>query len=143
MKSPLVTILITTVLAGSALAQLEIPKIVGDGFNAYQNAGAKAAISAWLKASPMENDVSTRTNMEGLLGRWQTDYGKLVGFDLIRGVILSPSFERLYVLVKFEKGAAFASFDCYRASTGWIVARLNLNASASEVLPGAILSGSP
>jgi hypothetical protein len=141
MKSTLATILITAGIVGSALAQKDVPNIVTDGLNAYQKSGGKAALAAWLKGSPMENDTTTSISTAGLLGQIETAYGKMVGFDVLRVVIVSPALQRVYVLIKFERGPVYASFDCYKASAGWIIPILNLNTKASEVLPANLLSG--
>jgi hypothetical protein len=142
MKLILATVLCATGIAGSALAQKDVPNIVTDGFAAYQKSGGKAALAAWLKGSPMENDTTTNINMTGLLGQIETAYGKMVGFDTLRVVVVSPALQRVYVLIKFEKGPMYASFDCYKAPAGWIIPILNFNTKASEVLPANFLNGS-
>jgi hypothetical protein len=141
MKSILATILIGLGALSSAFAQKDIPNVVTDGLNAYQKSGGKAALAAWLKGSPMENDTTTNISMTGLLGQIETAYGKMVGYDVLRVVIVSPALQRVYLLIKFEKGPVYASFDCYKASAGWIVPILNLHTKASEVLPANLLSG--
>ena len=90
----------------------------------------------------MENDTTTNINMSGLLGQIETAYGKMVGFDVLRVVIVSPALQRVYILVKFEKGPVYAAFDCYKTPAGWIIPILNLNTKASEVLPANLLNGS-
>jgi hypothetical protein len=141
MKSILATILIGAGIASSVLAQKDVPSIVTDGLNAYQKTGGKAALAIWLKGSPMENDTTTSINMSGLLGQIETACGKMVGFDVLRVVVVSPALQRIYILLKFEKGPVYAWFDCYRTPSGWIIPMLNVNTKASEVLPANLLSG--
>jgi len=142
MKSIFTTILIGFTVLNSAFAQKDIPSIITDGLNAYQKSGGKAALAAWLKGSPMENDTTTNIGMSGLLGQIETAYGKMVGFDVLRVVPVSPSLQRIYILIRFEKGPVYASFDCYKAAAGWIIPIMNLNTKASEILPASLLSGS-
>jgi len=142
MKSTLSLIFLGLTVVSSAFAQKEIPGVVTDGLNAYQKSGGKAALTAWLKGSPMENDTTTSISMSGLLGQIDTAYGKMVGFDVLQVVPVSPVLQRIYLLIRFEKGPVYASFDCYKASAGWIIPIMNLNTKASEVLPANLLSGS-
>jgi hypothetical protein len=141
MKSIFAIILIGLTISGSAFAQKDVPSVVTDGLNAYQKSGGKAALAAWLKGSPMENDTTTSITMSGLLGQIETAYGKMVGFDVLQVVTVSPALQRLYILIRFEKGPVYASFDCYKGSVGWIIPIMNLNTKASEVLPANLLSG--
>ncbi len=126
----------------SVHAQKEVPSIVAEGFSAYQDAGPNAALAAWLRASPLESDTPAKNNLKTVLDRFQSDGGKLLGFDVIRRIPVSPVFERVYVLIRFEKAPLFASFDCYRASSGWIVADLNLNPKMTDVVPASLLHNS-
>jgi hypothetical protein len=141
MKSIFAIILIGFILLESAFGQKDIPSVVTDGLNAYQKTGGKAALAAWLKGSPMENDTTTNISMSGLLGQIETAYGKMVGHDVLQVVTVSPVLQRIYILIRFEKGPVYASFDCYKAPAGWIIPVLNLHTKASEVLPANLLSG--
>jgi hypothetical protein len=142
MKSIVLIILLSVAILSSALAQKDVPSVVADGLNAYQKSGGKAALAVWLKGSPMENDTTTNIGMSGLLGQIDTAYGKMVGFDVLQVVAISPALQRIYILIKFEKGPVYSSFDCYKAGANWIIPIMNLNTKASEVLPANLLSGS-
>src|ERR1700748_25993 len=104
MKSTLATILITCLIAGSAFAQKDIPNILREGLNALQNSGGKAAVAIWHKGSPMENNSAATASNERFLAEVEGDYGKMLGFELIRIVSLSPSCEWVYIVIKYEKG---------------------------------------
>jgi hypothetical protein len=69
MKSTRLAVCILSCLVSSALAQSDIPAIVTDGLKAYRESGGKAALSAWLKGSPLENDTTTSANMTGLFSQ--------------------------------------------------------------------------
>src|SRR5437773_1555036 len=107
MKSTLSIIFFGLAVVSSAFAQKDIPGVVTDGLNAYQKSGGKAALTAWLKGSPMENDTTTSISMSGLLGQIDTAYGKMVGFDVLQVVLVSPVLQRIYVLIRFEKGPVY------------------------------------
>lgn len=120
-----------------------MPGIVIDGLKAYQKSGSKAALAIWLKESPMETgDYSTSVNMDGLLSRIEKSYGKMIGFEPVRTVNLSPSVCRVYLVLRFEKGPAFASFDCYKSKEAWTIPSLDIHTKASQVFPPGLIGGS-
>ena len=139
MKSTLTVFLIASAITRSAIAQDNIPSIVTDGLTAYQKAGAKTAVLVWLKGSNTQNETSS---MEGVLNQIETAYGKMVGFEVVRVVSVSPSFQRVYVLIKYEGGPGYASFDCYRTPVHWIIPQLGVFTRPNEVWPADLLSGS-
>ena len=141
MKSTLASILVTCIIASSALAQKDIPNILTEGLNALQNTGGKAAVAVWHKGSPMENNASATASNERFLAEIEGDYGKMVGFELIRIVPLSPSCEWVYIVIKYEKGPVYGAFNCYKGSKGWVIPTYGLHTRASEVLPINLLSG--
>jgi hypothetical protein len=131
----------------SCAAKPEIPKVIADGFSAYQTSGSKDALALWLKGSPVENDAATSANMNGLLSQVEKAYGKMSGFELIRTVPISPSVQRIYIVIRFERGPLYALFDCFKpsldkANPTWIVNNLECNIAAKAILPPALLEGS-
>ena len=129
-------------LAASASAQTDLPPIISNGLDAYQKTDGKAALAAWLKGSPVENDTTTKMQVNGLLAQIEAAYGKMIGSETLRVVTLSPSMQRVYLLIKFEKGPLYASFDCYKSPTGWIVPICDFNTKANTILPAGLLAGS-
>ena len=89
----------------------------------------------------MENDTTTNIQMTGMLSQIETAYGKMIGFDSLGVVAVSPSLQRVYVLIKFEKGPLYASFDCYKTEGGWIIPIMDCNTKANLVLPQSLLDG--
>lgn len=120
----------------------DAPTIIADGFSAYQKTGNKAALSAWLKGSPVESDSATRSKVEGLFNAVESLYGKLTGFRTVRVVGLGASLRIVYVVAEYEKGPLFASFNCYKTSEGWIIPSLDFNTKSREVFPPALIDGS-
>ena len=126
--------------ARSSAAEASVPPVVMEGFQELQKNGTLAAMAVWFAGSARENDeVQDRasakmTSIQGLFGR-------VLGYELIRTVLLSVSTERVYVAVKFEKGVAWMSFDCYKPETKWIICRFDFGTNANLVLPPNILGG--
>jgi len=127
--------------ATAALAQNELPRVVENGFAAYQESGSQKAIESWFKGSPLENEAAARVKMINVLSEIETAYGKMSGYETIRNVSVAPSYQRVYMLIKYQKGPLFAVFDCYKTEAGWIVTHLNFNAEAELILPAEVLAG--
>ena len=122
-------------------AQSEAPDIVINGFTAYQKSGAAAAVAAWMKDSPIENDTTARAGLVGGMSQIQAAYGNVTGLESVRTVPISPSVRFVYVVLKFERGPVFARFDCYNTGKSWIITQLVLNTKAAEVWPQNLLIG--
>lgn len=138
---PLVLIL-PLLLAASALSedQRPIPPIVGQGFEALLKNGSLAAMNAWLSGSARDND-DDQDRAAAKLNSVQSVYGRCTGYEIVRTVPLTTSTERVYAAVKFEKGVAWMSFDCYRPGRDWIISRFDFGTNANLVLPPNILGG--
>lgn len=129
-------ILLLLALVGAAIADTAPPAIVTDGLNAYYRNGAKAALNVWLAGSPLENNFSP----EGF-AQIEKAYGRMLGYEIIRVVPVSPSIQRVYVLIKYEWGPAYVAFDCYKPDTRWIIPMLSYNTKPTAVLPERLLIG--
>ena len=138
MKMTKLAFIISCVLASSTPAQ-DIPAIVSNGLDAFKTSGGKAALATWLKGSALENDSATNSTIIGILNEIDSAYGKMKGFEKLRVVSITPSFRRVYLLIKFEKGPIFVVFDCYKFNSEWIIPQLDFNTKAGSVLPAGIL----
>ena len=142
MKTIILALLSLCSITTVAFAETDVPSIVTDGLKAFQKSGGKAGLAAWLKGSPVENDTTTSIGMSGLLSQVETAYGKMIGFEPVRVVSLSPSVRRVYLIMRFEKGPLYASFDCYKPAEVWIIPQVDFNTKASLVFPPALIAGS-
>ena len=142
MKRLLLLFLLTCALTGSALAQIPIPSIVTDGLAAYQENGSQAAMSVWNKGALMDTLVDQTTRLNSLFSQVELGYGKMTGYEPIRVVVIAPSLLRVYILLKFDKGPLYGSFDCYKTKTGWIIASMDCNTKPEIILPPGVF-GSP
>ncbi|HWB61735.1 MAG TPA: hypothetical protein VG733_19790 [Chthoniobacteraceae bacterium] len=133
-------VVVTLCAAGSAFAEEGVPKIVSEGFEIYQKYDNKAAVATWLKNSPVGTDANN-AKVADTLSQIETAYGRVLGFELIRVVNLTPSMRRVYVLIRYERGPAYASYDCYFVQGAWIISGLDFNTKMNEILPSNILGG--
>lgn len=120
---------------------VDVPPVVGQGFEAFQKDGGQAALTIWLKGSPVENDSNTRLQVAGGLSTIQSAYGRITGWETIRAVRISESVTRVYAVAKHERGPVFFRFDCYHAAGGWIIPALDMNTAANSILPPNLLGG--
>ena len=97
-------------------------------------------MAAWFAGSSKEND-DDQDRAAARLNNMQTTFGRFSGYEILRSVPLTTSTERVYAAVKFEKGVAWISFDCYRPGKVWIVVRFDFATNANLVLPPNILGG--
>jgi hypothetical protein len=97
-------------------------------------------MGVWFAGSARDND-DDQDRATAKLSSLQGLFGRMLGYELIRVVPLSPSTKRVYAAVKFDKGVAWMSFDCYRAEKDWIISRFDLGTNANLVLPPNILGG--
>lgn len=117
-----------------------VPAIVTAGIQALVKDGPSAAIDVWLKDSPIANDTSGKSQLNGGLTTVQELYGKALGFELIEAYKMTPSVTRVYGIITYEKGMLYARFDCYQAASGWIIPELVVNTTAEQVLPESLLT---
>lgn len=122
-------------------AESDVPAIVTDGLAAYEKSGGKEAMAVWLKGSPVENDAATKGSINGYVANIETSYGKMIDYEVIRVVPISPSCRRVYVAIKHEKGPVYYAIDCYKADKDWIIPTIDFNTRPKEVLPSQMLSG--
>ncbi len=144
MKSPCLSLvfLLSLFLAGPAFSEdpNAVPPIVAKGFEEFQRNGTLAAMNVWMAGSARETDAEQGQAVAKLNGV-QGVFGRMVGYEIVRSVPLSPSTRRVYAAVKFEKGVAWISFDCYHTGADWIISRFDFATNANVVLPPSILGG--
>ena len=93
-------------------------------------------MAVWLKDSPAAADTRDVLDLEALLDEMATFRGKMAGYEVIKTVVFSPSSERVYLLLKLEKGPLYLALDCYRTPAGaWIIPLIGFNVRPEKVLP--------
>lgn len=141
MKLLISTLLAVCCLTGSAFADPEVPKIIIDGIKTYQNSGIPGAFVVWVKGSAAENDAGAAAHVADLFTGIERSYGKMTGCEPIKTIFIAPSVRRVFMLLQFEKGPVYASFDCYNTQGAWIISSMDFNTKADMILPRSILGG--
>ncbi len=128
-------LLAATLFLAAAPARAQLPRLVTDGFETYIANGVAEGLNAWLRGSPLQDDAAARQAVTGVLTQAEAAYGKVQGYDVIGEVELSGRVRRIYAIEYHAQGPVFASFDLFRATSGWLVYALNFNLKAEAVLP--------
>jgi len=142
MKFPLGLFIVTLWVSSVAVCfAVEPPKPLIDGFEAYKKSGFNAAWEIWMKGSPLEGDATTRMNMKGGIAKIEAVYGKMIGYEILKSFHISPSTNRTYAVMLFEKGPIFLYVDCYRSPRGWIIPDMKFHTRANEIFPPEVIFG--
>jgi len=104
------------------------------GYQAWIDAGATAAVTAWIADSPITNG----DDLIPVMGRFEAQHGKIRGYEVIRDVKIGQSLRRIYVMALHDIAPTFACFDCYRTSDRWTVMNIRLNADGAQILPAEV-----
>ena len=126
--------------ASQTPSRTDTPRIVIDGMEAYRRDGARAALNVWLKGSPAGSPGAVEQMIE-TLSPIEAAYGRVIGHDILRVVLVGRSVRRVYAIIKYERGPLYAYFDCYESPTGWIIPGFLSNTKPGEILPADLLSG--
>lgn len=141
MKAFLPVLCVALFVSSAAFGQaVNVPPIVARGFDELKTNGSLAAMAVWMAGSSREFDQDQEV-ATGRLNQIQGRRGRMLGHEIVRVVPLSPSTARVYAVVKYEKGIAWMSFDCYLAEKDWIIDRFDFSTNANQILPPNILSG--
>jgi hypothetical protein len=137
-KRILIVLLGLVMVAGRAGAQgSPLPKIITDGFDAYQKSGIDAACDVWLAGSPIQNDTNGRAGVVNSIHTIETEYGKFTGYESAGTVIFSPSVRQYYLVFLYEKGPLYAWFEVYTYGGKEIIPSFLCNTNASTILPNS------
>ena len=113
----------------------EIPKIVTSGLEAYKTTGFDGAFNIWLKGSPLESDKTTLMKLKGPFTQIESMYGKMIGYEVLRSIVISSSTTRIYAEIRYEKGPLFLFFDCYKSPDAWIIPMMKFHTELDQILP--------
>lgn len=135
-------LVIASIIALTSLSygQEPTPDIIGNGIAALTKEGSAAALSVWLKGSPIESDTTGRSKILGALSAVADLYGKPLGVDIIQSFAMTPSLTRVYGVINYQKGVLYSRWDCYKSASGWIIPEFFVNTTAEQVLPARLLS---
>ena len=117
----------------------ETPKIVVDAFEAYKKSGFEGAAKIWYKGSPLESNTTVQMNIKSGITKIETIYGRMIGYEVLKNLKISPSTNRTYAVMLYEKGPIFMYIDCYKSPKGWIIPEMMFNTKAQMILPREVL----
>lgn len=129
----LIFLSLSTALA-FAVDDVPLPEVILTGLQAYSMKGPEAALNAWTKGGPLENDPKVLGSVR-VFQEVEKYYGRYNGYNLIRQKKLAPNSKLIYLQMNYEKGPLFIRFLCYFSGDQWVVSgRLVLNTEPDEVL---------
>jgi len=134
-KHFLVTLFIVACTITVSFAQSDIPQVVPDGFESYRKSGIKAAVVTWLDGSALAGDTAQAASYVTVLSQAEAVFGKIVGFEPIRVIQITPWVQHIFILIRFEKAPMYISFECYKTDSRWIVTGLACDTTATKILP--------
>ena len=96
-----------------------LPGIIQSGLAAYSIGGPKAAVNAWVKGGPLEDDKQSAPQPE-VFEAFERLYGKHKSSEMIVSKDIGATSKIVYLAMNFERGAAFASFLVCQAGSNWV-----------------------
>jgi hypothetical protein len=121
-----------------AAAETALPSTVAAGFDAYKSGGPQAAMTAWLKGSPLETDKQAQSQSAMLL-QIETYYGKFISASPLGSFEPSPGVTLTFAGLKYEKGPVFARFMTFRTGDKEAIVVLKFHTNPEEILPSQLL----
>lgn len=114
---------------------------VKEGLQAYEDAGAEAAIDVWLRWWNTAGDSVAQGALLKSLQEVEVIAGQLVGYDPIAVVPIGTALRREFVLILYQRRPLFAVFDVYGPydATGRIV-NVSWNLAPQNVWPSSLLA---
>ena len=127
---------------GNALAQSArtLPGIIQSGLAAYAIGGPKAAVNAWVKGGPLEDDKQSAPRPD-VFEAFERLYGKYKSSETIQTKHIGATSMTVYLAMNYERGAAFASFLVFKAGSNWVVQHMDFSRKPETIMPWLVLSG--
>lgn len=114
------------------------PKIISDGFEAYQIKGVDSAMALWTSSWSKEYAASK----EQLINDFNTNeknYGKFNGYDVVKTISAGKKYCYCYITFLYEMRPVFAVFNLYQKSIDrWVVISITWNTDIKEIFPKEI-----
>ena len=114
-----------------------LPSVIAAGLEAYKVNGAAAAVTRWMKNSPIPELSGATTEAFKQIER---AYGRMGGYEILQVVPLGTYASRSYLVILYEKGPVYAWFDCYKAKDEWIMTSFLFNTKPDLILPPRLLN---
>jgi len=123
----------------SGLAQRPTaPPIVQRGLQAYRSGGPDSAVRVWLANSPIAHDSNALSSVVALR-QIQDAYGTIIGDETLAVNPIGSHVLRVYVVILYQKGPLYVRFECYQATSEWLVSAFLFNPRPEAILPVDLL----
>lgn len=112
---------------------IDSPPIVQDGLDKYRTDGSKAALDLWLAGSSAFGMIPSK--LQALLSALDIANGRMLRFEHIGTINLSPSVRVSWYTLCYAKGVAFAEFTSFQGKSSWIITNIRISSDYRDVLP--------
>jgi len=115
--------------------------IVSSGYVAYKNAGAEAAVRAWIKGSPVDGSKDALAQANSLK-QIEDLYGPFRSWHLVASQSFGPDDRFYYAVMSYRDAAVYAKFEIFRGAKGWILDSFSFNTAIEKEFPQSLLDSS-
>jgi hypothetical protein len=130
---------IALLVCATPLRAQALPAFIGRGFDKLLAGRPDSAVYEWTWAWDTTEAAKREQLVTGF--RQVVSYaGKVVGYDTIRIVELTPNLRRAYFLLRCQTQPVYLMLVLYRATDRWVVTSVNLHTNADNVLPPTLVS---
>ncbi len=115
---------------------MQVPDVILKGAEAYMQLGPEQGFKTWFEGSPLRVGVNEKS-LAGKVQAMVKNYGKCLGFGIIRVQDLTPRSSVVYFEMDYQGGPLFMSMLAYNTGTRWIVSgdKLQIGRDPAIVLP--------
>jgi hypothetical protein len=115
--------------------QIDSPSIVQNGLDKYRTDGSTAALDTWLAGSSLAKDGKSRNTIQSQLSALEAANGKMLRFEQIGTISLSPSVRVGWYTICYANGVAFIELTAYQGKSSWIVSNIRVSPDYRDILP--------
>jgi len=127
--------LVGLLLASQPLrAQDSLPPVVHDGLEQMLAGHSDSAFLGWTAAFNAEQ----RQSMMDAVPVFDRTCVKVVGYDVLKIVSLSPHLRRAYFLIRCQSQPLYLSFVLYQGAGPWAVTTINWQSDPDQLLPPSL-----
>lgn len=137
MRYLLLTLACLAVPASAAGQTPDAAPLVVSGLEAYQRAGAQAALDVWLADVSAQDFQRMRTGLLKALHGMEEQAGRFQGYDVLGAANLGPHYQRAYFMLRYEQRPLFVRLDAYQTSGVWKLHNIKFDIDAVKILPPA------
>jgi hypothetical protein len=126
-------------VAPSEAANGSLPDAVVRGLDALRLYGPEAAMTAWMRDSPIAGSQAVLEQTTALKGA-VAPYGNGLGYQLIHTKTLTPRTGLYYLSLEFERGPVFCRLLAYQSKSASVVVGIAFDTDPTKLLPQELLS---